>query len=214
MAPAPQSSRLSASSVRRSAPALAPSAARMASSPSRRTERARIRFATFEHAMTKTSADAASSTSRTVLRGRRDLIAQPHGIDPEVGLGRIRLRIFLDDRAVDGAQLGARGVEVDARGEAAEELGHAVHAPGHHRRRQVVRARHHVRDDFGFRRIRNRRLEDADDRRRAVAQPHGLADHRRIALQRRGPEAMRQHGGAGGLRSVVRCGRAGGRRTG
>ncbi len=41
----------------------------MASSPSRRTERARIRFATFEQAMTKTSADAASSTSRTVLAG-------------------------------------------------------------------------------------------------------------------------------------------------
>ena len=56
IAPAPQSTRLSASSVRRSAPVLAPSAARTASSPSRRTERARIRFATFEQAMTKTSA--------------------------------------------------------------------------------------------------------------------------------------------------------------
>ena len=68
-APAPQSSRLSASSVRRSAPMPAPSAARMASSPSRRTDRARIRFATFEHAMTNTSADAASSTSRIVRAG-------------------------------------------------------------------------------------------------------------------------------------------------
>ena len=71
-APAPQSSRLSASSVRRNAPVLAPSAARIASSPSRRTVRARIRFATFEHAMTKTSTDAASSTSSTVLA--RDVI--------------------------------------------------------------------------------------------------------------------------------------------
>ena len=68
-APAPQSSTLSASSVRRSAPAPAPSAARIASSPSRRTERARIRLATFEHAITKTSADAASSTRRTVRAG-------------------------------------------------------------------------------------------------------------------------------------------------
>ena len=66
-APAPHSSRLSASSVRRSAPVLAPSAARIASSPSRRTVRARTRLATFEHAMMKTRPAAASSTSSTVL---------------------------------------------------------------------------------------------------------------------------------------------------
>ena len=66
-APLPQSSTLSASSVRRSVDALAPSAARTASSDSRRTLRARIRFATFEQAMTNTSADAASRTSSTVL---------------------------------------------------------------------------------------------------------------------------------------------------
>jgi len=45
---------------------LAPSAARTASSPSRRTERARIRLATFAHAMMNTSPAAASSTSSTV----------------------------------------------------------------------------------------------------------------------------------------------------
>ena len=69
IAPAPHSSTLSASSVRRSAPALAPSAARTASSPSRRTDRARIRLATFEHAITKIKPDAASSTSRIVRAG-------------------------------------------------------------------------------------------------------------------------------------------------
>jgi hypothetical protein len=68
-APAPQSTRLSARSVRRSAPALAPRAARIASSPSRRTDRARIRFATFEQAMTKTSPEAARRIRRTVLAG-------------------------------------------------------------------------------------------------------------------------------------------------
>ena len=68
-APAPQSSRLSASSVRRSAAVPAPSAARIASSPSRRTARARIRFATFEQATMNTSAEAASSTSRMVRAG-------------------------------------------------------------------------------------------------------------------------------------------------
>ena len=66
IAPAPQSSRLSASSVRRSAQRLAPRAARIASSPSRRTDRARIKLATFEHAMMKTSPEAASRTSSTV----------------------------------------------------------------------------------------------------------------------------------------------------
>ena len=65
-APAPHSSTLSASSVRRSAARLAPRAARTASSPSRRTDRARIRFATFEHAMMKINPDAPSSTSRMV----------------------------------------------------------------------------------------------------------------------------------------------------
>ena len=63
--PAPQRMRLSASRVRRSAPLVAPSDARMASSPSRRTVRARIRLATFEQAMTKTRAEAARRTSRT-----------------------------------------------------------------------------------------------------------------------------------------------------
>ncbi len=65
-APAPQSKRLSANSMRRSAPLLAPSAVRIASSPSRRIVLARIRLATLEHAMMNTSAEAASSTSSTV----------------------------------------------------------------------------------------------------------------------------------------------------
>jgi hypothetical protein len=69
IAPAPQSTRLSASSVRRSALVPAPSAARIASSPSRRTERARIRLATFEHAMTKINPEAAIRINSTVRAG-------------------------------------------------------------------------------------------------------------------------------------------------
>src|SRR5260370_744770 len=57
-APAPQRRRLSASSMRRSAPVLAPRAARIASSPSRRTVRGRIRLGTLEQAMMETSAEA------------------------------------------------------------------------------------------------------------------------------------------------------------
>ena len=59
-------SRLSASSVRRSAAVCAPIAARTASSDSRRTVRARIRLATLEHAITKISIEAANSTINTV----------------------------------------------------------------------------------------------------------------------------------------------------
>ena len=68
-APPPHNTRLSASSVRRSAALLAPSAARMASSPSRRTDLARIRFATFEQAIRKMSDEAANNTSSTDRAG-------------------------------------------------------------------------------------------------------------------------------------------------
>ena len=66
-APAPHSRRLSASSVLRSAPVLAPRASRIANSPSRRTVRASTRLATLAQAMIKSRPDAASSTSSTVL---------------------------------------------------------------------------------------------------------------------------------------------------
>ena len=48
---------------------LAPSAARTSSSPSRRTERARIRLATFEQAMMKTIAAAVRRMSRAFRAG-------------------------------------------------------------------------------------------------------------------------------------------------
>jgi hypothetical protein len=51
----------------RSAPVVAPKAARTASSPSRRIVLAKIRLATFEHAMMKTKADTASRTQSTVF---------------------------------------------------------------------------------------------------------------------------------------------------
>jgi len=74
--------------MRRSAPVLAPSAARVASSPSRRTVRVRIRLATFEHAMMKTSADAASSTSSTV-RAPEVICSRTACADLVVPFGRI-----------------------------------------------------------------------------------------------------------------------------
>ena len=111
--------------------------------------------------------------------------------------------MFLDDRTVDGAQLGARGLEARARSEATEDLRHPMHASGHHRCGEMVRARHDVRDDLRFRWVRNGRLEDTDDSRGTLAKPDRLPNHRGIARQRGRPEAMRQHGRAARLRPVV-----------
>ena len=66
-----------------------------------------------------------------------------------------------------------------------------------------MRARHDVRDQFGLRGIRHRWFEHADDGRRARAETNRLAEDRRIALQRGGPEAMREHRRTRRLRSVV-----------
>ena len=94
-------------------------------------------------------------------------------------------------------------LEVGARRKPAEQLGHAVHAAIHHRGGQMVRAGHDVRDDLGLRGIRNGRLEHADDRRRAVAEPDRLADDGGVAVERRAPEAMRQHRRARSLGAIV-----------
>ena len=64
-------------------------------------------------------------------------------------------------------------------------------------------ARHYVGDDLCFRRIRHGRFQHANDSGGARTQPHGLAEHRRVALQSSAPEPVRQHHGASGLRSVV-----------
>ena len=98
-------------------------------------------------------------------RPRCDLIPQQLRVDPEVGLRRVRLGVFLEDGAVDGAQLGARRLEIRAGRKAAEQFRHPMGAARHHRCRQVVRARDDVRDDLGFGRIGHRWFEDADDRR-------------------------------------------------
>ena len=66
-APAPHNKRLSASKTRRNDAVLAPSAARIESSPSRRTVRAKIKLAALEHAMMKINPDAASSTHKIVF---------------------------------------------------------------------------------------------------------------------------------------------------
>jgi hypothetical protein len=136
-------------------------------------------------------------------RVRRDLIAQLHGVDLEVRLRRVVFPVILDHRRVDRAQLGAGGVEVGARRQPAEQLRHPMHAARHHRRREVMRTADDVGDDFRLRRVGDRRLEDAHDRRRPRVQPNLLADHRRVAVQRRRPEAIGEHHRAGRVRAIV-----------
>ncbi len=60
-----------------------------------------------------------------------------------------------------------------------------------------------IRDDLRLGRIRHRRLEHADDRGRAIAQPDRLSDDVRVRLKGRGPEAVREHRGPGRGGAVV-----------
>src|SRR5271163_1494690 len=66
-----------------------------------------------------------------------------------------------------------------------------------------MRASDHVGDDFGFRRIGNRGLENADDGGGARVQAYGLADYRGIALADSAPETIGEHGGTRGVGTVV-----------
>src|SRR6266700_2733548 len=194
-APAPQSRRLSASSMRRSAPVLAPSAARMASSLSRRTVRVRIRLATLEQAMMKTSAEAASRTRRTVRA-------------PDVSSSRISFGMGFGHSPVDGAQFGASLIDGDTGSETAKEFGHAMDAAGHHGCREVVRAGDDVGHDFGVLGIWDGGFEDADDSsgstsHGAAAEANGFADDARIFPKSGGPETIGENDDAGSFGAVV-----------
>ena len=104
---------------------------------------------------------------------------------------------------MDGAELGTGGLDIDAGSEAAEELGHPMHASIDHRRVEVMRAGDDVGDDLGFRGIRDRRFQDADDRRRTIAEADSFADQSGIAAERCRPEAVGQHRYSGGVRPIV-----------
>jgi hypothetical protein len=104
---------------------------------------------------------------------------------------------------VCGGELGARGVEVRTRREPAEKLRHPMHTARHHRCRQVMRACDDVGDDLGLGRIRHRGFQHTHDGRGAIAQPHSFSEHRRVAVERRRPEAVCQHRRARRLRAVI-----------
>ena len=111
IAPAPHSSRLSASSVRRSAARLAPSAARIAQlpfTPNRPGEDQvrHVRAGDHEH-----ERGGGQQHQQHGPRGRRDLVAQADGVDAEIGVARIGLRVRLHDRAVGRPQFGPRRLD-------------------------------------------------------------------------------------------------------
>ncbi len=66
-----------------------------------------------------------------------------------------------------------------------------------------MRAGDDVRDDLGLRGIRDRRFEDADDRRRTISEADRPADNRGVAPERCRPEPIGQHRYAGGVGPVV-----------
>ncbi len=87
--------------------------------------------------------------------------------------------------------------------QAPEELRHPMGAAGHHRRTEVMRAGHHVRDDLGVGGIGDRWLEDTDHGGDARTEADGLADHGRVAVERGDPEPVREDRGARGSGPVV-----------
>ena len=107
----------------------APSAARIASSPSRRIVRARIKLATFEQAMTNTSSDAAINTNNTVrafdvIWSRRPMASMRKSALRRVGFGMLLDHRRREPRAVPHAPV--RSVAPGA--SRAEQFSHAMHA--------------------------------------------------------------------------------------
>ena len=193
--------------MRRSAPVLAPSAARIESSPSRRTVRARIRLATFEHAMMKTRPEAARRTSSTVRAP--EVIWSRSSLRANAVVRRCRrigFGMFLHHGRVNGAQFGASLVESGAGSELAEELGHAMDAARDHRGGKMVRAGDDVGDNLGVRGIWDRGFKDADDGGGTIAnaaEANGFADDVRIFVESGRPETIGEHDDASSVGAVV-----------
>src|SRR5258708_2982732 len=77
----------------------------------------------------------------------------------------------------------------------------------HHRCPEMMRAAGHIRDDLGFLRVWDARLEEADDRASGMtsnaAKLNGLANNRRIFPERVRPETIGQDNDAGSLGAVI-----------
>src|SRR5215467_10244950 len=115
--------------------------------------------------------------------------------------------MFLNHGCVGSAQLGTRLVEGGSRSKTPEELRHAMDAPGDHGRVEMMRACHHVGDDFRVLWIWNTGLEDAYDRCKPVsyaAEANLSADDGTIFPKRGRPETIGENDHASGVGTVVR----------
>ena len=147
--------------------------------------------------MSRTTAAAASASSGSLRIGRRrDLIPQLRHLHLRGIAGAVRLRMRAHHRVVHRRQLRAGVVYGRVRGEPAEQLRHPMRPVRLHRRFEMMRTRHHVRDDFRVGRVRHRRFEHADDRGGVRTDTDRASDHGRIALERGRPEAVGQDRGA------------------
>ena len=136
-------------------------------------------------------------------RGGGDLIVERRRGQPHLGIGRVRLRVFAHDVGVHRLQFRAGRFERRTGGKTAEQFRHAVRAHRDHGRPEVMRAGDDVGDDRRFGRIGHRRFEHANHRRRTSAEPDGLADDVRVAVERGAPEAVGQDRHARRVAAVV-----------
>ena len=167
MAPLPHSTRLSASKERRS-----DCAARAQRRANGQFRLAAHRAGQHEIGDVRAGDDEQQPGSREQhpqngVGARVDLVVHARDADLVVVLGLVDLRMRPRHGAIHGVQLGARRFERGAGSQPREDLGHAVLAAGDHGGRKMMRAGDHVGDDFSGDGIRNRRLEHADDGRRA-----------------------------------------------
>src|SRR5215471_13934550 len=97
-------------------------------------------------------------------------------------------------RRVNRTQFRACLVESGSRSEPRKKFRHAMRALGYHCRPEMMRTAGHIRDDLGLLRIRDGRLEHANDRAGAItlhaAKLNLLANNRRIFPERIRPETI------------------------
>ena len=179
-APAPQSSKLSANSMRRSAPSAcaergADREFAFAANRARENQVGHIRAGDDED-----QAGGGEQDEENGARAGSNLVAEHPRLDAVATVIGIRIGVVLLHGGVDGAQLSASLVESCAGSQLAEEFGHAMDAAGDHRGGKMMRADDQVADNLRFRGIRHRGFQDTDDRGGTIAkaaEPNGLADH-------------------------------------
>src|SRR6266478_6866092 len=110
-------------------------------------------------------------------------------------------------RSVNAPQFGASLIESRSGSEMRKQFGHPMNTLGNHGCREMMRTAGYVRDDFGLLRIRDGRLEHADDRGGAIAldttKINGFSNNGRIPLEGFRPEAIGEDNNGSGLGTVI-----------